>query len=215
VTVTFTAAASYPDIRILEYSGIDPANPVDTVVGAVGNSATSSSGVVTTTNATDLLVGANTVQTLTAGPGSGSTLRLLTVPDGDIAEDWVVTTAGTYRASAPLTNAGGWVMQVVAFRAAGSAIPNPTPTPIPTATPGFVQGNYLDSATGATSESVAYSNNQSSGDYNVVAVTCAIGVTISSVVDSSGNSYSLVAGPLANSSEGSVVSIYVAPGMTF
>ena len=50
VTVTFNAAANYPDIRILEYSGIDPVNPVDTVVGAIGNSATSSSGAVTTTN---------------------------------------------------------------------------------------------------------------------------------------------------------------------
>ena len=87
VTVTFNSAASYPDIRILEYSGIDPVNPVDVVVGAIGNSAMSSSGVLTTTNANDLLVGANTVQTLTIGAGSGLTLRLLTIPDGDIAED--------------------------------------------------------------------------------------------------------------------------------
>ena len=36
---------------------------------------------------------------------------------------------------------------------------------------------------------------------------------ITSVVDSEGNSYSLAAGPLANSSEGSVVSIYVAPSI--
>src|SRR6516225_6026110 len=65
VTVTFDTAAIYPDIRILEYSGIDTVNPLDVVVGTQGNSATSSSGAVATTNANDLLVGANIV---TGGP---------------------------------------------------------------------------------------------------------------------------------------------------
>ena len=65
VTVTFSAAAVYPDIRVLEYSSIDPLNPVDVLVGATGNSTTTSSGAVTTTNAMDLLVGANTVSTFT------------------------------------------------------------------------------------------------------------------------------------------------------
>jgi hypothetical protein len=67
VTVTFDAPAVYPDIRILEYSGIDQVSTVDAVAGATGNSQTSSSGAVTTTNDSDLLVGANTVQTLTTG----------------------------------------------------------------------------------------------------------------------------------------------------
>jgi hypothetical protein len=57
VTVTFSPAAIYPDIRILEYSGIDILNPVDVIVGATGNNWASSSGAVTTTNATDLLSG--------------------------------------------------------------------------------------------------------------------------------------------------------------
>jgi hypothetical protein len=112
--VTFTAAAAFPDIRVLEYSGVDPANPLDVAVGTSGNSATSSSGSVTTTNATDLLVGANTVETSTNGPGTGFTLRLNT-PDGDIAEDRGVTATGSYSASAPLSSRGGWVMQIVAL----------------------------------------------------------------------------------------------------
>ena len=62
VTVTFSTAAAFPDIRILEYSGADPANPVDVTAANSGNSATSSSGSVTTTNATDLLFGANLVR---------------------------------------------------------------------------------------------------------------------------------------------------------
>jgi len=59
VTVTFASAATAPDIRILEYSGADPSNPVDVTVATTGSSATSSSGAVTTTNANDLLFGAN------------------------------------------------------------------------------------------------------------------------------------------------------------
>ena len=63
VTVTFSTAAVYPDIRILEYSGADPNNPVDVTAASSGNSASSSSGSATTTNATDLIFGANLVQT--------------------------------------------------------------------------------------------------------------------------------------------------------
>ncbi len=34
VTVTFSTAASFPDIRILEYKGADPSNPVDVTAAA-------------------------------------------------------------------------------------------------------------------------------------------------------------------------------------
>jgi hypothetical protein len=115
VTVTFTQAANYADIRVLEYSGLAQTNPVDTVASASGNSTTSSSGNLTTTSATDLLIGANVVETGTTGPGTGFTQRLLT-SDGDIAEDEVVTSVGTYSATAPLYSPpGGWIMQLVAF----------------------------------------------------------------------------------------------------
>ena len=117
VTVTFSTAAVSPDIRILEYSGADPANPVDVTSASNGNSATSSSGAATTTNATDLIFGANLVQTLTTGPGAGFSSRLLTSPDGDIAEDQMVTTTGSYSATAPVGPSGPWIMQMVAFRA--------------------------------------------------------------------------------------------------
>ena len=115
VTITFSPAAAFPDIRILEYSGADPSNPVDVTAASSGNSGTSSSGSVTTTNATDLLFGANIVQTVTDGPGSGFTTRLVTAPDGDIAEDEMATAIGSYSATAPV-NPGQWIMQMVAFR---------------------------------------------------------------------------------------------------
>jgi hypothetical protein len=123
VTVVFSPAARYPDVRILEYSGIDSTTPVDTSAAAVGTSAISSGGSVVTTNATDVLVGANVVAKSTTGPGSGFTSRVITKPDGDIVEDRVVTTAGTYSATAPLKSSGAWVMQLLALRAAGSPPP--------------------------------------------------------------------------------------------
>src|SRR5262249_17667598 len=129
VKVTFSVAAAYPDIRIAEYSGIDKTNPLDVAVGGSGNSATSNSGSINTTNANDLLIGANDVSTSTRGPGTSYTQSLLTVPDGDILQDRVVTVTGSYNATATLNASGGWVMQMVAFRA-GSATPPPNPSDV-------------------------------------------------------------------------------------
>jgi hypothetical protein len=122
VTVTFSGLASYPDIRILEYSGIDTVNPVDTFAGAIGNSAAISNVSLQTTAAADLLVAGNTVQS-SSSAGSGFTLRLQTSPDGDIAEDEIATAAGTYSASATLSSASGWVMQAVSFRGGAATSP--------------------------------------------------------------------------------------------
>jgi hypothetical protein len=121
VMVNFSAAATYPDLRILEYNGADPNTTVDVVSASTGNSASSTSAATTTTNANDLLFGANIVQTSTSGAGSGFTSRMITQTDGDIAEDRMVTTTGSYSASASLSAAGPWIMQMVAFRASGSS----------------------------------------------------------------------------------------------
>jgi fibronectin type 3 domain-containing protein len=131
VTVTFTAAAQYPDVRILEYSGADLNNPVDVTAARAGNGSTSRSGAATTTNPTDLIFGANLVKTNTSGPGNGFTLRIDTSPDGDITEDRMVTSTGSHGVSAPLSSAGPWVMQMVAFRTA-SAGGDTTPPTAPT-----------------------------------------------------------------------------------
>jgi Putative Ig domain len=121
VTVTFNIGATSPDVRIAEYSGIDPTNPVDAVATAQGNGASSDSGSVNTGNANDLLVGANLVQQLTTGPGPGYTSRVITSPDGDILEDQIVNTSGSHNATAAITG-GAWIMQMVAFRAAAGGV---------------------------------------------------------------------------------------------
>ena len=132
VTVTFAAGVPYADIRIAEYSGVVGSNPVDVVAAGSGNSALSDSGAVTTTNASDLIVGANLVSSLTTGAGAGFTSRIISTPDGDILEDRTVTATGSYNATAPLSS-GAWIMQLVAFKA-GTVVPD---TQAPTAPTGL------------------------------------------------------------------------------
>jgi hypothetical protein len=130
VTVTFNGAARSVDVRILEYSGLDPANPIGQTAAATGNSSTSSVLLVSTTGPS-ILVAANTVETGTRSAGLGFTARVITTPDGDLVEDRVVAASAPYRASASLISSGGWVMQVVALRMSGAStdvVPPSAPT---------------------------------------------------------------------------------------
>jgi hypothetical protein len=128
VTATFSRAAPYQDVRILEYSGVDRVNPLDATAGSSGTGTSSNSGSLTTTNAVDLLVAGNTVWTSTSEAGPEFTSRMIT-GIGDIAQDRVVTAPGSYTATAPLKSSGEWVMQMAAFRSAGALTADPTPTP--------------------------------------------------------------------------------------
>jgi len=119
VTVTFNTATPYVDIRATEYSGLDPNTPFDVGTSASGTSTSANSGTVTTT-APGLIFGAG----MTAGgfstAGTGFTTRVITNPDGDIAQDRTVTTAGAYSATASVS--GAWVMQIATFKAAAGSI---------------------------------------------------------------------------------------------
>jgi chitodextrinase len=117
VTVTFSTAVNYPDIRILEYRGLDPVNPFDVGTSASGTSATASSGPVTTTSAHELIFGAGETTDTFSDAGDSFVSRVITAPDGDIAEDTVVHTTGSYSATAPLRISASWLMQVATFRA--------------------------------------------------------------------------------------------------
>ena len=154
VTVTFNVGAKFPDIRIAEYSGLDTVNPLDVSAGAQANTATSNSGNVTTTNANDLLVGANLVQSTTTGAGAGYTSRLIS-GDGDILEDQVVSATGSYNATAVLDKVQLWIMQAVAFRAASAApvpsIKSLSPTSGPVGTSVTITGTNFGATQGTSS----------------------------------------------------------------
>ena len=111
VTVTFNQAAYGADIRILEYKGV---HTLDAYAGAAGTGTLANSGSAATSASSELIFGANTVTTVTSGPGTGFTSRIMSA-DGEIAEDEIVNTQGSYNATAPLTPSGGWIMQMLTF----------------------------------------------------------------------------------------------------
>jgi len=115
VTVTFNKAAAYPDVRVLEYSGADKANPLDVTAAAVGTGLAANSGSASTTSLNELIFGAGMTFDAFNAPGSGFTNRVIT-NFGDIAEDATVTSTGLYGATASLRASAPWVMQMAAFR---------------------------------------------------------------------------------------------------
>src|SRR6516165_5252583 len=123
VTVTFNVAAPFVDIRATEYSGLDPANPLDVSGSAAGTSATPNSGSVTTTAARELVFGAGMTSGKFTAAGTNFTSRIITTPKSDIAEDMFVTATGSYAATAQLSGSANRLMQVAAFRNAGSQLP--------------------------------------------------------------------------------------------
>lgn len=119
VVVTFTSAVSYPDIRILEFSGVSTTNPLDVETGAIGTGTTLNSGSLTTTGSNDLLVASGYGQhTYSGGAGSGYTQILVSA--WNLVEDAILTGTGSYSATAGMPS-GYWVMQQLAFRASNSS----------------------------------------------------------------------------------------------
>jgi uncharacterized repeat protein (TIGR01451 family) len=115
VTVKFSQAATFVDVRVLEYSGLNTTNPLDVMAGASGHGTSASSGSATTTSANELIFGAGMTSGVFSGAGSGFTTRIITSPDGDIAEDKTVTSTGSNSATASGDNSN-WVMQMATFR---------------------------------------------------------------------------------------------------
>jgi hypothetical protein len=118
VTVKFNQAAAYPDVRILEYSGLDPTNPLDVTAGASGSGTSASSGSATTTSANELIFGAGNSQHHYTAAGSGFASRIINTY-GSIAEDKIVSSIGSNAATAT-NSAGFWVMQTATFKANSS-----------------------------------------------------------------------------------------------
>jgi IPT/TIG domain len=111
VKASFAPAAGTPDVRILEYSGVDTLDTA-AVASASGTGAAADSGAKTTAKPNELIVGAGTSSNTFTAPGGGFTQRVLSF--GNIVEDKIVTTVGSNHATATNT-ATNWVMQMVCF----------------------------------------------------------------------------------------------------
>ena len=118
VTVQFSDATPYVDVRVAEYSGLDPANPLDISASAAGSGVTANSGNLTTSAANELIFAAGITTDVFVG-AANFTSRIITPVDGDIAGDQFMATPGSYAAKANLgSSSGAWVMEAVAFRVA-------------------------------------------------------------------------------------------------
>ena len=128
VTAKFNQTATYPEVRIFEYAGLDSASPLDVTAAGAGSGVVADSGPATTTVANELIFGANAVTTSNIMGGSPFIARLIT-SGGDLAEDRIVNVADAYDASSPINppspaTGGNWVMQMATFKAQGSASGN-------------------------------------------------------------------------------------------
>ena len=118
---TFNAQKS---ITAHEYSGLDPASPLDATSAAVTSSANASTPAVSISVPNELIFGAALMQG-TANAGSGFIKR--SSLNGDISEDKSVTAAGSYAATFSNT-AQSAIVQIATFKAAGSTVDTAPPT---------------------------------------------------------------------------------------
>jgi hypothetical protein len=124
VNVTFSGAAFGADVRIAEYSGLDPNKPIDIFKSSSGSNNSANSGPVTTTTANTMLYAAGISWSNYGDATNDFTTRVHTQPKmGGLAStgtgiiaDRTIDTIGTYEAAAPVTGGGTWLMQLVAFR---------------------------------------------------------------------------------------------------
>ncbi len=169
VKATFnTAISSFGIVYLHEYSGLASALPVDVSASAAGTSASMSSGAVTTSQANDLLFAAGASDN-TVAQGTGYTTRLNGF--GNLTEDRIVTTTGSYAGTAS-QNGSTWAMQLVAFRVASGGVG-------PSAKLGFVQGPASSGAGATITPAVTVAVEDAAGNVetsdNATTVSLAIG----------------------------------------
>lgn len=114
VSVALTGNVSDPTLRVFEYSGIAMTSPVDNTASASASTNLAQAGPVLARQDNELLFVATTTETTASGAGTDYTARQTTA--GRFVEDRIVDSQGSYSATVPLDAAGGWIMQLVAFK---------------------------------------------------------------------------------------------------
>jgi fibronectin type 3 domain-containing protein len=117
VTVTFSAPTGGL-MYLHEYAGLDTVAPLDQVSSQTGTGTTITSGAKTTTKANELIFGYASVAHRVSAAGSGFTVRETAA--GNMSEDMVVSSTGSYGATFTQSISGGWTGLMATFIAAGS-----------------------------------------------------------------------------------------------
>ena len=107
----------FADVRVAEYSGLDPVNPLDTSASAAGKWGHREQRQPHNVRSERTDLRRRHTSSVFVGGTNGFTSRIITPMDGDIAGDKFVGTAGTYAATANQRgSSAAWVMQAAAFR---------------------------------------------------------------------------------------------------
>jgi hypothetical protein len=192
-TITVTSnGVDFIDLIACEYSNVQTViDPLDAESTAIGSGTALSSGNATTSAPNDL-----TVDALDAGGGGisvtdGSNVRASFAASSFVVSDQDVASPSTVAATATATT-GGWVAQLAAFLALVSIAP---PT-----SPAYVQSNVTTTSSTVSTLASTFTTPQIAGDTIVVFV---VGTAVTSVTDTSGNTY--VPAGVANNGSGPVV----------
>jgi hypothetical protein len=115
-TVTLNGAAnSVFDVYLLEYSGLDPTNPLDQTSAGTGSGTAMDSGSKTTTKAPELIYGFGAADNVCTA-NSPYTNRETT--NGQCAADQTVPSTGSYHVTATQAPTGQWLLQMATFKGA-------------------------------------------------------------------------------------------------
>jgi chitodextrinase len=113
LTVQFDRPAAYVDLRVTEYSGLRQPVPFDAAVWSSGSNGPATTATLMVSAPSELLFAAGMTGGVFSAPGAGYASRVITAPDGDLVEDLVAASAGSYSASAVVS--GTWLLQLAAF----------------------------------------------------------------------------------------------------
>jgi hypothetical protein len=114
VTVTFAQpGCSYQNIKVVEYSGVDPVAPVDGTISAHGEGG---APAVTLLSGGNELLFAHTQDTACAFDAGAGWTKVLYDEWCTLAEERIVTEAGTYPVTYVPGNNEWWAIQGIALR---------------------------------------------------------------------------------------------------
>ena len=186
ITVNLNAIPSYSlELHTYDYSGLDTSSPLDvTATPKTGTGTSGTSNSLTTTNANDLLFAFFHSDNGVTTAGSGFTGRTPPADSTPLGEDKNVTSTGSYSATMSFSASADYVGFLVAFKAASGGVGG-----LPTYVTGGSKGCR---STSSCSVSLTGTN---AGDLIVLGLFVSDSTSVSSVTDTQGNTFALIASP--------------------